>query len=111
MKTPRLHNYEIVKRTMEFYSDRYLRKAEIAQLAGLQFEQASRIIKAAWKLGWLTRIETPIHNNCFGKGKLPVIKTIYKIKRTESWSGLMPLYHQVLKKDREERTDSSQKNA
>lgn len=110
MNTGRLHNYEIVKRTMEFNKDTFLRKAEIAQLSGLGVEQVSTIIKAAWKLGWVTRIETPIHNNCFGEGNLPVIRTLYKIKRTESWSGLMPLYHQVLKKDREERTESPKKD-
>lgn len=110
MTIGRLHNYEIVKRTMEFYKDRYLRKAEVSQLCGLQVEQVSRIIKAAWKLGWVSRIETPIHNNCFGKGKLSVIRTTYKIKRTESWSGLMPLYNQVLKKDREKRAESPKKD-
>lgn len=105
MKESKLHNYEIVKRTMEVYKDRYLRKVEIADLCKLSVSQVSRIIKAAWRLGWVSRIEVPIHNNCFGEGKLQVIRTTYKIKRIESWSGLMPLYNQVLDKDREKRTE------
>jgi len=57
MKTPRLHNYELVKNTMLNYNESFLRKIEIAQLCGLEVEQVSRIIKAAWKLGWVSRIE------------------------------------------------------
>lgn len=106
MKTPRLHNYEIVKNTMEVYKDRFLRKAEISQLCGLTVEQVSRIIKAAWRLGWVIRIETKLNNdNAWGQGKYSALRTSYKIKRIESWSGLMPLYHQVLDKNREKRTD------
>jgi len=103
MKTPRLHNYEIVKRTMEIYKDRFMRKTEVSQLCGLTVEQVSRIIKAAWKLGWVSRIETKINNNnAWGQGKYPALRTSYKIKRTDTWSGLMPLYHQTLKKEKEQ---------
>lgn len=106
MKATKLHNYEIVKRTMEFYNKTYLRKAEIAQLCGLTVEQVSRIIKAAWKLGWVTRIETKINNdNAFGGGEFSAIRTSYKIKRTDTWSGLIPLYKQVLARDRKGGTE------
>lgn len=99
----RLHNYEIVKNTLEVNKDRYLRKAEISVLTNLKQEQVSRIIKAAWKIGWVSRLETPIHDNCFGQGKFPSIKTAYKIKRTDSWAGLMPLYNKTLTEERKNR--------
>ena len=106
MKVARLYNYEIVKRTMEVYKDTYLRKAEIAALCRLEIEQVSRIIKAAWKLGWVTRIETKVNNdNAFGEGEFSAIRTAYKIKRTDTWSGLMPLYKEVLSRDRKEGTE------
>lgn len=101
----KLHNYEIVKNTMEFYKDRFMRKVEIAEHCGLDVTQVSLVIKAAWKLGWCSRIESPIHNNAFGQGNLTSLRTSYKIKRLESWSGLMPLYKEVLAKEKEEKNN------
>lgn len=96
----KLYNYEIVKNTMELKQDRFLRITEISQLSGLGYNQVSRIIHAAWKLGWVSRKEEYKHNNCFGEGKIPVIRTMYKIKRVDSWAGLMPLYKQVMKNEK-----------
>lgn len=93
-KPPKLYNYEIVKRTLEINQHQFLRINEIAFLCGLSTHQVSRVIKAAWKLGWVERVEIPHHNNSFGKGAFSVLKTRYKLKRTESWSGIMPLYKQ-----------------
>ncbi len=92
MKQPKLYNYEIVKRTLEANQHQFLRINEIAFLSGLSREQTRRVIQAAWKIGWVERTEVPIHNNSFGEGKFPVLRTQYKIKRLESWSGIMPLY-------------------
>ena len=104
MKIPKLHNYELVKNTMLNYNESFLRKIEIAQLCGLEVEQVSRIIKAAWKLGWVSRIETKINNNnAWGQGKYPALRTSYKIKRTDTWSGLMPLYRETLEKEKSQK--------
>ena len=98
-----LHNYEIVKRTLEHHKKEYLRKGQIAHLTGLSTEQVSKVIKAAWRLGWVSRIETRLNNNAFGRGRFPAIRTAYKIKRFDSWMGFKRLYTDVVERQRERR--------
>lgn len=92
--------YDLIHKTMLMHKDQYLKKSEIAQLTGLQPEQVSRVIRAAYKLGWVERIARTLNENAFGEGKFSAMRTAYKITRTESWMGLMPLYHQVLENEK-----------
>jgi len=50
MKTPRLHNYELVKNTMLNYNESFLRKIEIAQLCGLEVEPSFKNNKSSLEI-------------------------------------------------------------
>lgn len=96
-----LYNYEIVKRTMDFYKDRYMRITEISQLSGLTYHQVERIMKMAWKLGWVSRIETKHNNdNAWGNGEFTSCRTQYKIKRLDTWTGIDVLYKQIIREQK-----------
>lgn len=93
----RSYNYERVRQAMLLYPHEYLSKKRIAEITGLDKEQVSIVIRAAWRLGWVSRIEQTLNANAFGEGKYPTKRTQYKIKRTESWMGIIPLYLRTLK--------------
>lgn len=97
-----LYNYEIVRKTLDFNKSRYMRIIEISQLSGLKYNQVERVIKMAWKLGWVSRIETKINNdNAWGKGKFISCRTQYKLKRVDTWTGIDVLYKQIIENEKE----------
>jgi predicted transcriptional regulator len=100
MKISKVPNYEIVRLTMQSFKEEFLSKSKIANQSGLTQSQVSLIIKCAWKLGWVSRIERKLNDNAFGKKKFSSIKTQYKIKKLDSWMGLIPLYREVLENER-----------
>ena len=102
MKISKVPNYEIIRLTMLRFKDDFLSKSKIAKLCGLTQQQVSLIIKAGWKLGWVSRVERKLNDNAFGLGKFSSIKTQYKIKKLDSWIGILPLYKEVLENEKNE---------
>lgn len=97
------NNFKKVRQVMLQFQDQFMRKAEIAEHCGLTSEQVSLIVKAVYKLGWVSRTEQLKHNNAFNKGKFKALLTAYKIKYTGDWTGYMRLYRELLEKEKLQR--------
>lgn len=102
IRNSKMFNYELIRQFLSMHENQYFRKCEIAELTGLSYIGVHNVILKAWKLGWVTRIQTPVHNRAF-EGKVECYKTQYKIKRKESWMGITPLFNQVMQNEKKNR--------
>lgn len=98
---PKTYAYDIVRKFLIMNKNDFYRKCEISELTGLNYVTVHNVILKAWKLGWVVRNEIPVHDRAF-QG-VPCYKTQYKIKRTESWMGMTPLYHQIMQNEKKNR--------
>jgi hypothetical protein len=82
------------------HPDQFLSKREIAEAAGLTLLQTSNVIRSAWKLGWVERLEQHLNDCAFGKQGLHSLRTRYRIKRRDEWIGIKCLHKRVLAKEK-----------
>jgi hypothetical protein len=102
-------NYEKVRAFLLRYPDRFFSKREIAEAAGLQLYQASNVIRCAWRLGWVERLEQPLNDNAFGTGKYRTLRTRYRIKMKDEWVGIVPLYKKKIMEDKKKKNAGTNK--
>jgi len=95
-----LPKYEKVRYVLLQYPDQYLSKKEIAEAAGLTLQQAGNVIRCAWKLGWVERLEQHLNDCAFGGNKYPSLRTRYRIKRKDEWLGIQCLYKRVIAREK-----------
>ncbi len=92
--------HEQVRMCMVKNKNSFLKITDIAKLSGLDWFQVQRIIKCAFKLGWVKRKEMIHSKGSFGKDNFNTKKTMYQIVNEDCWLGLYTQYSRVLKNEK-----------
>ena len=93
-------HHEIIRMTMMQHKDSYLKIGDIAKLSGLDWFQVQRVIKCAFKLGWVKRKEMDHSKGSFGNDKFNTKKTMYQIVKHDCWLGIYTQYNRILKNEK-----------